>query len=284
MGVLSGVIMGVLGVASKLGAAHKINAYQVVVAQMLLITVIMAIYILLRHGVAGFRLTHPKAYLIRTAAGAVYFSSFYLSLKGIPVTDALVLESTSPFFALIIMAVMERVRISWSIILVLTVAFAGVCLILLHHSNAQLLNPFALLGLLSGLARAVGGLSTRALTHVEPLERILFYYPLGTMLCVAVTFPWTWPAGSLAQGWPYLLFIGVAFVPLGLSWALANKWVPSYLAGALFYSSIIVAAIADNTIWDVDFTPKVIIGIVLVISAGVALTAIEATQGKRAGQ
>ncbi|WOO42975.1 DMT family transporter [Rubellicoccus peritrichatus] len=281
LGVMSGVFMGLLGIISKLGAAYHINAFQVVFAQMSLVTIVMGGYILLRHGLAGFRLQRPGLYLIRTSAGTTYFCAFYLALKGMPITDVLVLESTSPFFALIIMTVMERKRLSPATLGVLTVAFVGVCLILLHHSEKALFNPYALLALLTGLARGIGALSTRALTQVEPIERILFYYPLGTLTFASLTFFWTWPTGSLDQGWPYLLLIGVLFIPLGLSWSMANKFIPSYLAGALFYSSIIVAAIADNTIWDVNFTPKVITGIVLVIAAGAGLTALEALNNRK---
>ncbi len=275
--------MGLLGIAAKLGAPHGVNAYQVVVAQMSLTALIMAVVILVKHGWRGFRLTNLKLYVIRTTAGTIYFSAFYLSLKGIPITDALVLESTSPFFALIIASVMERKRLSKMTLSVLGVAFVGVCLILLHHSTQTIFNVYALLGLSTGVARAVGGLSTRALMQVEPVERILFYFPLGTLLIVAASFPWTWPSGSFADGWPYLLAIAILFVPLGLAWAFGNQMAPSYLVGALFYSAIIIAALGDNFIWNVNFTPRVIIGICLVIGAGLGLTVLEARglgQGK----
>ncbi|MEM9226799.1 MAG: DMT family transporter [Verrucomicrobiota bacterium] len=278
-----GICMALLGIVAKLGAPQQISAFQLVAAQMSLISLIMAVVILWRSGWRGFAIRNGKVFATRITAGMIYFSAIFLSLQGIPLTDALVLESTNPFWALLITAVMGKKRMTLPIALLLMVAFTGVCLILIVHSldAKQMLNGFALLALLSGIARAVGGLSTKALTKVEPVERILFFYPLCVCLMASLTFPWTWGSASIAVIWPYLLATAVIFVPLGLFWSFANKWIPSYLAGALFYSAIVVSAVADYFIWQVQFRPQAILGMGLVISAGLGLILLEAQAAKQ---
>lgn len=50
----------------------------------------------MRRGAAGFKPGRPWIPVLRTASGFGYFASFYWALHGIPVADALVLESTNP--------------------------------------------------------------------------------------------------------------------------------------------------------------------------------------------
>ena len=92
--------------------------------------------------------------------------------------DALVLESTNPFFALLIGRLFLRRRLSRLEVVLCVVAFGGVCLMLIHHNARGLLNPYALLALMAGVGRAVGSSATGVAGRTEPPERIMFYYAL----------------------------------------------------------------------------------------------------------
>ena len=93
--------MGCVGVAGKFGALAGLSPFQMLASQVSLLVPLAAASLFLHHGARGFVPVRPWRLVVRTVAGFLYFSTFYASLEGIPVADALVLESTNPFFAMV---------------------------------------------------------------------------------------------------------------------------------------------------------------------------------------
>lgn len=270
LALAGGLLMGGIGVAGKLGAAAGLSPFQLLAAQVALLAPVSGIALWLRRGASGMRPVRPGILVVRTVSGFAYFAAFYWALQGIPVADALVLESTNPFFAMLMARVLMGHRVSAAAIGMAVVAFLGVCLILLQHGVAELLNPYSLLALLAGVARASGSVATGVAGRTEPPERIMFYYASGMLLFSAAALWVEWrPVGGEAL-W-ILAVPALLFLPQNLAYTIANRWAPAYLVGALFYSAILVGVLADRFLFGTELGVRGAIGMVLTVGAGLGL-------------
>ncbi len=271
LALVGGLLMGGVGVAGKFGAQAGLSPFQLLAAQVALLAPLAGVVLARRSGAAGFVPVRPSMLVVRTVSGFTYFVSFYWALQGIPVADALVLESTNPFFSMCIARVLLGQRVDRGSIAMAVIAFAGVCLILIHHDVQGLFNPYSLLALFAGFARAAGSVSTGLAGETEPPERIMFFYAAGMfLLCVAVL-PWQWTPISGTHTWLILAAPALLFVPQNLAYTIANRRAPAYLVGALFYSAILVGVAADRLLWHSTIGPRGLIGMALTVGAGLGL-------------
>lgn len=270
LALAGGLLMGGIGIAGKFGAVAGLSPFQLLAAQVALLVPVSGVALYLRFGAAGFRPNRPWILVIRTISGFVYFASFYWALKGIPIADALVLESTNPFFAMLMAWFFLDQRVSRASIVLSVIAFLGVCLILVDHTAQEVLNPYSLLALLAGVGRASGSVSTGVAGQTEPPERIMMYYALGMLLFSAAALPWQW-APIEGHSWWILAAPAVLFLPQNLAYTVANRLVPAYLVGALFYSAILVGILADRFLFRAELNPRGVVGMLLTVVAGLGL-------------
>ncbi len=271
--------MGCIGIAGKLGAGVGLSPFVLLAAQVVLLAPLSGMLLLIRQGWAGIKPVSPWILTIRTVSGFIYFSAFYEALKGIPVADALVLESTNPFFAMLLAKVFLGHRVSAATICLAILAFLGVCLILFQHSAQGILNPYSLLALLAGVARAAGSVATGVAGRTEPPERIMFYYAVG-MLVFSVSIA-TWEGAQLETSSLWILAIpALLFVPQNLAYTVANRIAPAYLVGALFYSAILIGLFADHFIFSTEFGIRGVIGMGITVAAGLGLAWVRARELK----
>ncbi|MEM8953742.1 MAG: DMT family transporter [Verrucomicrobiota bacterium] len=270
LALAGGVLMGGIGIAGKLGAGAGLSPFQLLAAQVILLAPVAGVALYLRHGTPGFRPARPGILVLRTLCGFTYFASFYWAVQGIPVADALVLESTNPFFAMFISLVFLRQRVSIAAIGLAVLAFLGVCLILLEHSAKTMLNPYSLLALLAGVARAGGSVTTGVAGRSEPPERIMFYYALGMFLFSGLALCIEWRPIKASDLW-ILALPAIMFLPQNLAYTVANRLAPAYLVGALFYSAILVGVLADRLLFKTTLGMQGLFGMIITIAAGLGL-------------
>lgn len=270
LALFGGVLMGGAGIAGKFAAVAGLSPFQMLAAQVALLLPVSAIALYIRYGAAGFRPNRPWVLVVRTICGIVYFASFYWALKGIPVANALVLESTNPFFAMLIGRLYLKQHVDRASIAMSALAFLGVCLLLGDPSGQQILNPYSLLALLAGVGRATGSVATGVAGQTEPAERIMMYFSLGMLLFSGAALPWNWEPVSGASWW-ILLAPAVLFVPQNVAYTVSNRLIPAYLTGALFYSAILVGALADYFLFHTPLTTQGVIGMLLTVFAGLGL-------------
>lgn len=270
LSLAGGLLMGGIGIAGKFGAIAGLSPFQMLAAQVVLLVPVSGTVLYLRFGLAGFRPEKSWVLVIRTISGFVYFTSFYWALKGISVADALVLESTNPFFAMLIARLFLNQHVNRASIVMLGLAFLGVCLILIDHTARGMINPYSFLALLAGLGRASGSVSTGVAGKTEPPERIMMYYAIGMLLFCCSAFPWQW-APIEGRSWWILAAPAVLFLPQNLAYTIANRLVPAYLVGALFYSAILVGILADHFFFNEVLSARGILGMLLTVTAGLGL-------------
>lgn len=151
----------------------------------------------------------PISHFWRAAFGFASFLIFVYALGMLPLGDTVALSFTTPFWSVLIGAVVFRDRFSWRFAVSLALGFGGVLLIA-QPSSATGLSLGAILALTSAALGSLAMMMVKQLAGSEPPDRIAFYFALGGGVCAIplAAFDWAWPAPA---DWPYLIALGVLF-------------------------------------------------------------------------
>jgi drug/metabolite transporter (DMT)-like permease len=201
-------------------------------------------------------------HFIRSIAGLLNMYAFFLSLRYIILTDAMLLNNTMPLFVPLVVWVWKGQKLSFKQIPALIIGFIGIILVL--RPGLGIFRPAALFALASGIFMSISMAGIRELGKLEPVYRILFYYFALTTLVSAIPLFWTWGNHSPFL-WLVLAGVGVFaamyqfMLTLGYQYAEATKISP------LIYFAVILSGVFDWAFWNVIPGLLSYIGVVLVI-------------------
>ena len=160
---------------------------------------------LVRSGRAGIRTTRLKTHFLRAICGTAAFVMLVFALEHLILADAMVLAFTSPFWSILISAlVLGEILRRWRIGAAL-VGFCGVLMIVKPQGGIE---PAMLLALGSAVMTSSAMITMKSLSSTEPPTRIVFYFMLfGTLVLIPpAALTWETP-DSLQFAW--LLAAGV---------------------------------------------------------------------------
>jgi drug/metabolite transporter (DMT)-like permease len=162
----------------------------------------------LRRGTITIATTRPLGHLLRGAAGFTSFMLFVVALTHLPIGDAFSLSYTTPFWSMIVAAIVFGERVGPVRIAATMLGFLGVLLIVKPGGE---INPYSFVALFSAALTCLAMMMVKQLSATEPPDRIAFWFifvglPLGAPLAA---FGWTPPE---MQHLPWLVLLG------GLTW------------------------------------------------------------------
>ena len=231
---------------------------------------------LLRAGAVGMATHRFPSHAIRTLTGLAAMYCFFYALGRLQLGEAVLLNFSAPLFIPMIALLWLNEPVPRTLVWALGVGLVGIILIL--KPTAGIINPVAMVGLLSGLLAAVATVSVRGLSRTEPPERIVFYFAaLGTVLS-SFPVPLAWVTPDPAQ-WVALVAIGVfatggqVFLTRGIT------LVPAAQVGPFSYSSVVFAALIGWGVWGELLDLMTVLGGALVCVGGVLVL-----RGQRAGR
>lgn len=221
----------------------------------------------LRHGASGLKTHHPFLHATRSIAGVLCFYFLFLSIKYIPLANALLLQNTAPLWIPFVIWIWLKIKVPSHLWWSLVIGFAGVILIL--KPIAHIINPWAIIGLASGILLAIALVAIKRLTHTEPYERVFFYYfLLGSLFSLPFALQ-DFTAAFTDHTIFFLLGVAVLFYLAQIFITLAyGRGKPSTLS-PLCYSAVLFSAILDWLIWHNIPDTFAMIGMALVIFGGV---------------
>lgn len=228
---------------------------------------------LFKAGLSKLKTEHPKLHLLRDAAGILNFAAFFLSLAFIPLVNAVVLRSTTPFWIPIILLLWRGDRFSAKLWGSIIVGFIGVFLIA-HPPGGAYFNSGSLLALASGALMAVAALSIRQLAATDAAQSTMFYYFLIACLCslpFAIAF---WTPLSL-HDLLLLIAVGVLMYIVQFTMILAFRYAKPSVLAPISYSAIIFAGILGWLFWGQIPHSREYLGMLLIICAGLAVILLE---------
>ncbi len=154
---------------------------------------------LMKVGLRGIETTRMRLHFLRSFFGVAAFACVMYALSKLLMADVMVLAFTTPFWSIIISALLlgEVIRRSRSVATI--IGFFGVVLIVKPQAG---IDPAMLIALLSAVGTAGAMIAMKSLSTTEPPDRIVFYFFLFGTLVLFPAAAFTWQTPNLVQfGW-----------------------------------------------------------------------------------
>jgi drug/metabolite transporter (DMT)-like permease len=160
---------------------------------------------LVKNGIPAIRTTRPGLHFVRSFFGITAFVCVVFALEHHILADVMVLAFTSPFWSILIGAIVLHEAIRGRRVAATLVGFCGVLMIVKPQGGIE---PAMLLALLSAVLSSCAMISMKSLSATEPPTRIVFYFMFFGTLIMLPGAVITWETPSLVQtGW--LLLAGI---------------------------------------------------------------------------
>lgn len=272
--VLSSLLFALMGACVKLAsaryAAGEIVLYRGVVG-------IVAMYSVARLRGGTLRTAVPAMHFWRSLTGVIALVLWFFAIANLPLATAVTLNyMSSVWMALFLVGgaiALGGARIDPRLILTVLVGFTGVaCVLQPAIARDQIWGGLA--GLLSGVLAATAYLQVTALGRSgEPDYRIVFYFSLGSIVAGAATTPLTGGLhGHSAPGLALLLAVGLLATAAQILMTRAYASGPTLVIASLQYLGIAWSFILGVAFFDDPFTALALLGMGLIIAAGIAAT------------
>lgn len=266
--------------ASTAAAATKFAsstvATEVIVTVQYAICLLMCLPQILRHSLTSQRTQRLGLHLLRGSAGVAGFYFFYLALEHIPMVDAMLLRQSAPLLVPVVLWAWSRERINRSAWWPLTIGFIGIVIILRPSTTG--LSAWHAAGFFSALTLAVSMVATHKLAKTEPTSRIVFYYAVLSLICVA-PFSLGGFSGLTIMDWAALLYIGFAISFVLNLYTQAYGLAPAAAIAPINYFAVPLAGLWGWLFWQQVPDAWSLLGGLLVITGGL-LTIIFAQKTK----
>ncbi len=207
--------------------------------------------------------------LTRSILGVLAMICFFWSIGEIPLGTATTLLYTSPLFTVLLSGrVLGESRDRWTLPLV-SVAFAGVILILRPVDVVVGWGEIA--ALFAGVLASLSYLSVRHLRTTDPPARIVgFFSMFGALVCAPFMVTKSLP--DVPLDWFVLLAVGVSATLGQLAMTWAYRLEKANVIGPFSYATVVVSYFLGLIFWKEVLRWDATLGIVLVVLAGAALS------------
>lgn len=264
-------------VASTATAAVKslsadLSPWFIVWVQYGLCSLIMLPWIL-RRGAKTLSSRRAPLLIVRSLAGWLGFTTYFLALPHIPLVDAALLRAAAPLWVPLIVWLWVREAIPGIRWIGLIGGFTGILLVLQPSMDG--INGGHLLGAMAGLALATSMATTRGLSTSEPAARVLCYYFL-------ISFIASTPMGLLhmepvaLEQLPPLIYVGLSIFLTMVLYTRAYTHAPTTVVAPLSYVAVPLSGLLDWWFWQTLPNALAVTGALVVIGSGVVTVALSA--------
>ncbi len=211
-----------------------------------------------------------RLHLVRASAGLAAMYLYFYALARLPLTDALLLNFTSPLFVALFSTLWLHEGWTVSRIVAYMVGVAG--LGLLFRPSSAVFSLAGLAGLASGALAGLALTTVKRMASSEPGARIVVWFALMATAISALplfTSPKLVPQG---EEWLWLLAMGLAGSLGQLGLTLAYAQAPASQVAPLGYTSLLFAGLIGYLFWDELPDPVGLAGMLLILTAGLLVS------------
>ena len=226
-------------------ASTRVSTEAIVTVQYLVCT-LLCLPITLRPGLRNMATRRLGLHLFRGAAGVLGFYLFFAALKHVPMVDAVLLRQSAPLSVPLVIWIWSRERMAREHWLPLVIGFIGVGVIL--RPDPAGLSWWHAGGFISAVCLAISMVATHKLATTEPASRILLYYFLLSLLCVA-PFSIGDFAGLALRDWGLMLYVGASIYATLLLYTHAYALAPAHAIAPINYVGVVLAAAWGWALW-----------------------------------
>lgn len=284
--VLATLLFAIMGVAVKYASAHY-GAGELVFYRSVIGAVMIGAYT--RYSGPPLKTPVPAMHFWRSATGVTALALWFYAIAGLPLGTAMALNyMSSVWMALFLLggAVwLGASRVDSRLVAAVMVGFAGVAMVLRPTVQTEQ-AWYGLSGLCSGVLAAVAYLQITALGRAgEPDVRVVFYFSIGgTALGAVLATVTTGWHGHTLSGALLLLAIGTLATVAQTLMTAAYRLGATLTNASLQYLGIVFSCIFGVWLFDDVLGAMALVGIGLIIAAGLAATYLQArTPSREAG-
>ena len=221
---------------------------------------------LMRKGISRMGTKHIGLHISRSLVGLTAMFCLFYSWGHLPLAQASLLKQTSPIFIPIFAFFWIKESIGWKTILAIVIGFLGVVLII--NPGAGQMNAVVIIALIGAMLAGFAKVIIRKMSATETPGRMVFYFALIGTLVSAIPGMLSWVSLSWMQiGSLVAIAISSTIGQLALSKAYSHA--PAGQLGPYTYTSVAFAALFGWLIWDEILDYRTLIGIMIIVLAGV---------------
>ena len=252
------------------GMIIKTISSDVSIEQIVFIRNLIGLFILIpwliRRGISRLETKHIGLHISRSLVGLTAMVCLFYSWGHLPLAQASLLKQTSPIFIPIFAFFWIKESIGLKTILAIVIGFLGVVLII--NPGTGKLNAVIIIALIGAMLAGFAKVIIRKMSATETPGRIVFYFALIGTIFSAIPAMLSWVSLSCIQI-GYLVAIAI-FSTIGqLALSKAYSHAPAGQLGPYTYTSVAFAALFGWLIWDEVLDYKTLIGILIIVLAGV---------------
>jgi drug/metabolite transporter (DMT)-like permease len=273
------LLFAVMGVCVKFASAQY-SAGELVFYRSLVSAVF--IFGLTRWRPVSLATTVPAMHFWRSASGVLSLMLWFHAIGGLPLATAMTLNyMSSVWMALFLIGggvLVGAARVDGRLVAAVLLGFAGVALVLQPSVDQQQLWH-GLSGLLSGMLAALAYLQVTSLGRAgEPEERIVFYFSIGGLAVGALWMLLRGASAHTPRGLALLLAIGLLATAAQMMMTRAYRIGRTLANASLQYLGIVYSFVFGVLLFDDVLTWPAIVGMVLIVGAGLYATLLRSRQ------
>lgn len=236
---------------------------------------LMAVFLLPLRGRSIFRTRRPRLQIVRGVCLGLSSLIFFGALSLMPVAEASAIISIGPILVSVVAVYWLREQAPRGTWLALALSFAGVLLIV--RPGSALFTPAALLPVLAAVFSTGFTLATRKLAGIDEAVNTLFLGGIAALVLLSGLLPFYWKTPQIL--WHMLLFIATGAIGAGGHYllVLAYERANATTIAPFMYANIIAALAMGWLIFDTFPDVVALVGIGLIVSAGVGLALLRRT-------
>ncbi len=236
---------------------------------------LMAVFLLPSRGRMILRTRRPRLQVIRGVCLGLSSLIFFGALSLMPVAEASAIISIGPILVSVVAVYWLREQAPRGTWIALALSFAGVLLIV--RPGSALFAPAALLPVLAAVFSTGFTLATRKLAGIDEAVNTLFLGAIAALVLLSVLLPFYWKTPQTL--WHMLLFVATGAIGAGGHYllVLAYERANATTIAPFMYANIIAALAMGWLIFDTFPDAVALIGIGLIVSAGVGLALLRRT-------
>ncbi len=211
-------------------------------------------------------------YLVRLISGMISVYAYFYALHYISLSDAVLLNYTSPLFIPLVFWIWKGVGIQKRLWPGLILGFIGVAVtVKAEFTNLHLMY---IIGLLAGVTAAISYCAVRLQNFTETPIRINFYFFLGGTL-VSFMMGASSILGNIktisAHLWMLLILLGVFGVLFQGFIILALKWAQARYIGAFLYFTVVFAMVFEKMLFNSDIGFNSMFGFIFILIGAILM-------------
>ncbi len=216
-------------------------------------------------GMRSLKTKDTKYFIILGCVGVVAFLGLFMSLKLLPLADAVTIHFSETLFITLLAPFVLKETIHFRRYVAVLVGFIGVVFIMRPTYN--LINIGALYALLFAAFDGIAMLFIRFLTKNNSSTSIAFYYSLIISVISLLILPFFWRTPSSYE-WLMLLFLGIGGGLGQICIVQSYRYAIASVVAPMIFTNLLWSVLYGYIFWDEQPDKILLIGAILIISSG----------------